>query len=112
MPLFTQANNDNMMTTTDFIFSQNSYRDIKSCEMLDLFKVFELDFYITDTEGCRFHVTGWIDVGWGGVNGYDVTMSGPCGNHHFVSGKKENSCENCGMSQEEIEKFVLGLLDQ
>lgn len=42
---------------------------------------------ITASNGCVFHVTGWVDVsfGFGGVSidGYNIAANGPCGNFHF-----------------------------
>lgn len=47
----------------------------------------EVNTYITADNGCKFHVTGWVEVGlsWGGVqvNDYDITLDGPCGHFHF-----------------------------
>ncbi|MBL7938856.1 MAG: hypothetical protein JNL43_05805 [Flavobacteriales bacterium] len=47
----------------------------------------DIDEYITAENGCRFHVTGWVNVnvGFNGItmNHYDVTMDGPCGRFHF-----------------------------
>lgn len=48
-----------------------------------------LDHHVTSSDGCEWHITGWVDVSleWGwppiSIDGYDVTMSGPCGTHHF-----------------------------
>ena len=55
----------------------------------------QVDNWVTATNGCKFHVTGWVDVGisWNGihVNHYDIDMDGqgnatngdPCGDYHF-----------------------------
>lgn len=47
----------------------------------------QIDRYITADNGCRFHVTGWVEfsVSWSGVrvSDYDVTMDGPCGRFRF-----------------------------
>lgn len=58
-------------------------------------KKVNIDTYLTASNGCKFHVTGWVDVGigWNGVtvNHYDINMDGqgnatngdPCGDYHF-----------------------------
>ncbi len=49
-----------------------------------------LDHNVTSSDGCEWHITGWVDVSleWGwppiSIDHYDVTLSGPCGTHHFV----------------------------
>lgn len=48
-----------------------------------------IDETVTDSDGCVWHITGVIDVNveWGwppvSINSYNITMSGPCGKHHF-----------------------------
>jgi len=44
----------------------------------------EIDEYITASNGCRFHVTGWVNVSLGlTINHYNVDMEGPCGRFQF-----------------------------
>ncbi len=39
---------------------------------------------VTATNGCKFSVNGWVDVGCcPSINHYNVTMSGPCGTFTF-----------------------------
>lgn len=47
-------------------------------------KKFKLNTTIVSTDGCEWKLVGYVDIGFSGVNGYDVTISGPCGEHHFV----------------------------
>ena len=53
-------------------------------------KTIKLNETVTSTGGCKWTITGWIDVnvefGWPpiSVNNYDITISGPCGKHHFI----------------------------
>lgn len=57
-------------------------------------KKIHIDETVSSLDGCEWHITGWIDVdvvfGWPPVEitGYDITMSGPCGNHHFQGGAR------------------------
>jgi len=45
----------------------------------------EIDRYITADNGCRFHVTGWVEYGLfpPRVSDYDITLEGPCGRYRF-----------------------------
>lgn len=45
----------------------------------------EIDRYITADNGCRFHVTGWVEYGLfpPRVSDYDITLDGPCGRFRF-----------------------------
>lgn len=57
-------------------------------------KRYEINRYITSDDGCEWHITGYVDIstsfGWPpiSINGYDITMEGPCGRHHFSGGSK------------------------
>lgn len=52
-------------------------------------KEIKIDETVTDSDGCVWHIKGVIDVDveWGwppiSINSYNITMSGPCGEHHF-----------------------------
>lgn len=60
-------------------------------------KRYEIDRYVTSTDGCEWHITGYVDIstsfGWPpiSINGYDITMEGPCGKHRFTSGVKSTN---------------------
>ena len=60
-------------------------------------KKIQIDTHITSEDGCEWHVTGWVDIsarfGWPPVevNGFDITISGPCGTHHFTGGAQPNN---------------------
>lgn len=49
---------------------------------------------VRSLDGCEWAVKGWIDIStvWDWppivIDHYDVTMSGPCGTHHFVAIRK------------------------
>ena len=52
-------------------------------------KRYPVNFDIVSDDGCQWHVEGWVDVtiGWNlsvELNGYNVNVSGPCGNYNFV----------------------------
>jgi len=47
-------------------------------------KKFQIDTNIESEDGCAWQVSGYVDIGFGGLNGYDITITGPCGTHHFV----------------------------
>ncbi|MCC5946057.1 MAG: hypothetical protein JJT94_14100 [Bernardetiaceae bacterium] len=52
-------------------------------------KRIDINTRITASNGCEFHVTGWIDVSVGfsgiSVDKYDIKATGPCGEFHFTS---------------------------
>lgn len=76
----------------------------------DAFKRYGIDTWITDSNGCKFHLTGWIDVGWGGVSGCDIHMDGDCGNYHF-QGLIAEPCPECTITPEEIDIFLRDLVE-
>lgn len=53
-----------------------------------------VDTYVTADNGCKFHVTGWVDVGISfigiTVDHYDITMDGDCGHYHFTGMVTQN----------------------
>lgn len=78
---------------------------------------FEIDVVVVSEEGCEYHITGWIDVSFipPSVNGYDITMEGPCGDHHFTGSADvpHPDDNNDGtLSESEKKAFAKSLLDQ
>ena len=45
---------------------------------------FNIERDVVATNGCHFHISGWINVTWSGsVNHYSLKVTGPCGNYEF-----------------------------
>lgn len=59
-------------------------------------KKVEIDERVTSVDGCIWHIHGWIDLGvvlgWPPVevNGYDITIEGPCGEYRFIGAIQSN----------------------
>ncbi len=49
-------------------------------------KEFNIDKKIKDQHGCEWHLTGTIDVGWGGLNSYNITAVDCHGKKYIFKG--------------------------
>lgn len=49
-------------------------------------KQFKIDHKMKDQNGCEWHLTGTIDVGWSGLNSYNVTATDCNGNKYTFVG--------------------------
>lgn len=95
---------ENFLQTVELLFSSQNLNVMKNILLIFFLSIsfatlsfsssneipekrIEIDTYVTASNGCKFHVTGYVDVsfGWGGVSvdGYDITATGPCGDYHF-----------------------------
>jgi len=79
----------------------------------------EVNMTITASNGCEFHVTGWVDLSitWDlkvDVNGYDITASGPCGDYNFSQEVDRQAPDNpeIDIRQEQVKGIVTALLDE
>lgn len=76
---------------------------------------------VTASNGCKFHVVGWIDISYNvfnnnvSVNGYDVTATGTkkCGTFHFqgLLHPTDGNDADTEVPEELLKKIVTEVID-
>jgi hypothetical protein len=83
-------------------------------------KKFPIDMVVTASNGCKFHVVGWVDLGvtvtWNGpnitINSYDIEVTSPCGDFNFQGMiRPSNGNDDFDVSEEKLKELVLDIVN-